>query len=259
MFPDVSEGDDVAGRLFSAGWINHVTRSANPKTGARGGKPPREVRRQFVPVDVLNIGAAIDAPFPILRLTDPVVTVADNEHAPYNDADFKATTPDADTGAAFVVVQGPLASGAARTACLLGLTWCKVDVADEDHTHATSIEDDNTKLASGTAGAVILWKESGEGEKWALILLGGSSGSKLQWGESTGTITAATGWTEETMGTGEVQFKNDDGTDDGEPAVVKSKYRDTFDGRSIVVCDRSFKPPRVVAVGCTLAEEAPEE
>jgi len=51
---------------------------------------------------------------------------------------------------------------------------------DEDHGYADIADGDTAKLASGTSGAYILWKEAGAGTKWAIVRLGtyaGESGS----------------------------------------------------------------------------------
>lgn len=189
-FVDLSPGSDAAARLFSSRWINHVTRAAN-RTPLEQGRGVEKLRRPFVPVVVLNdSGAAIDAPFPILRLTTPVVTIADNANAPYNEAEFKAATPDATTGGSFVIAQGPLADDRGGVAALLGLSWAKVDVASETDTHATTIDGDNTKLQSGGSGAEIKWKEAGTGEKWALVLLGGGGGDPIVYGRLVETVDA---------------------------------------------------------------------
>lgn len=190
-FGDLSPGSDIAARLFSSRWVNHVTQNANRNQVAQGTRDGKN-RRPYLPVEVLNdSGAAIDVPFPILRLTEPVVTVADNANAPYNEPEFNGDTPNGDTGPAFVIVQGPIADGAAAPAALIGLSWCKVDVASESDTHATTIDGDNTKLQSGSSGVSIVWKESGTGEKWALVLLGGGgSGSTIVWGQLIKTVPA---------------------------------------------------------------------
>jgi len=55
-----------------------------------------------------------------------------------------------------------------------GVVQVQIDVTDANHGYADVKASDNTKLASGASGsAVILWKESGTGTKWAIIRIGG--------------------------------------------------------------------------------------
>ncbi len=178
QFGQVNPGDDVRRILKNAAWINHVTNAAdliNPRPSSPGSAGvPAQSR---LVLDVVNdTGAAIDVPFPILRITEPVVSLSDNANVVFGEPQFMGDTPNADTGASFVVVQGPIGTGVAQQSVLTGMTWCKVDVGSESDTHATSIDGDNEKLQSGTAGVRIVWKESGTGEKWALVLLGGGGG-----------------------------------------------------------------------------------
>lgn len=252
QFGSVNPGDDVRRLIKNAAWINHVTNAADRVAPAipstRSGGIPGHAR---LVLDVVNnSGAAIDAPYPILRLTTPAISLSDNANIVFNDPQFMGDTPDASTAGSFVVVQGPIGAGVARPAVLVGLTWCKVNVTNAAHAYATAINGDNTKVQSATAGVPIVWKESSTGEKWALLLLGAlSPAAGLQWGQSTTAITAATAWA--TPGTGTVQFKDAAGSNDGSPVTVKNPYRDAFDDKSIVCCDRRYDPPRIVSVGCT--------
>lgn len=124
-------------------------------------------------------GADLTARFPILRLTTPVVEPEDSDDddgVTLRGVQFNANAPDSETGSGFVVMQGPCAADGFGRAVVQGLTWVRVDVGDADHTHATSVSADKDKLVSGTSGVPIKWKETGTGEKWAVIQLG-SGGS----------------------------------------------------------------------------------
>lgn len=71
----------------------------------------------------------------------------------------------------FAVLQVPLESGKIGKALLLGVTPAKMNIGSESHEYAKL---DATGLVSGGNGrGEILWKESGTGEKWALLQLGG--------------------------------------------------------------------------------------
>jgi hypothetical protein len=255
-FPLVSAGDDVSGLVTSARWLNHVTHgragAAAGRPGVGGGAPDEATLR----IQVLNdAGEAIEVPFPILRLTDPVFTVDDDANTPFNGVQFRGDKPDAETGANFVVVQGHLAAGEAREAVLVGPCWAKVDVTDEAHTQATSIDGDAEKLASATSGAKILWKEAGTGEKWAVVFLGASSAATtLRWGQAVGAVSASTGWAEADWGAGSVQFYDDAGVADGDPVDVVNKYWTTFPDTASICVDTSNDT--IVAGTC---ETAPEE
>lgn len=122
-------------------------------------------------------GAAIVADFPILQLEDVLVDYDDNNQVIYRGAGFSGTTPASDTDIGRIaVVQGPIADDVVRSAVLLGPTWCQVYVSDAAHTFAKP-QASNTELASdAAAGAPIIWKQSGTGTKWAIILLGGGGG-----------------------------------------------------------------------------------
>jgi hypothetical protein len=133
--------------------------------------------------------------YPIVRLTTVLTTPTENTSTVYDAPTFNALKPDADTGSGFAVIQGPSDNSAIAPAMVLGDTWCKVDVQDTDDEYATSINDDCTKLKSSPdSGARILWKESGTGEKWAVVRLRGSSEEVLTtaFGMVTTTVTKAT-------------------------------------------------------------------
>lgn len=147
-----------------------------------------------VDVDIKNVsGGDLTSAFPILRLTEPIFTPTDDAAVHRKGVKFKANTPNDSTKHNFVVVQGPVASNAIRSAVIQGATWCKVDVESEDHTHATSEDGNNATLVSGGAGARILWKQSGTGEKWAVILIGGGGSSmNVIHGLATGSVSGGT-------------------------------------------------------------------
>jgi hypothetical protein len=148
-----------------------------------------------VPIEVFNkSGADIDARFPILRLTKPLLTPDDNEGIVDDDGDlWEGDTPDAETQIADIaVMQAPIANDEPGWGVLLGPTWCDVDITDEAHTHAAPIDGDDTKLASGTVGARIRWKPEGTGVKRCKIIRGGGGSSgggvSIQYGRANETI-----------------------------------------------------------------------
>ena len=78
----------------------------------------------------------------------------------------------------FAILQVPLESEKIGKALLQGITPAKVNIGNESHQYAKL---DATELVSCNSGiGRILWKESGTGEKWVLLQLGGggSGGNK---------------------------------------------------------------------------------
>lgn len=84
--------------------------------------------------------------------------------------------------AAFAILQQHARAGTIVNAIASGVTWVRVTVTDESHTHAAppaNAADEETpvlSLQSGTSGVKLLWKEPGLGERYALVLLGGGGG-----------------------------------------------------------------------------------
>lgn len=93
----------------------------------------------------------------------------------------------------YVVCLDKIADGGAGRAAIAGLVRAEIDVQDEDDLYCR-LEHDSTKLYSDASGsALILWKESGTGTKWAWLLIGlpawsGCSYVKAQGDESSGII-----------------------------------------------------------------------
>ncbi|MBN2585013.1 MAG: hypothetical protein JXL80_18270 [Planctomycetes bacterium] len=87
----------------------------------------------------------------------------------------KGVTPvDPDHLGRFVVLAGPVKAGAIGRGYIAGACPAKINVQDADHLWA-EIKDGEVRLQSAASGsAVILWRESGTGEKWAIIHLAGA-------------------------------------------------------------------------------------
>lgn len=179
MATERHKGDKVTG-IPTDDW-NEFCRTA--KTVSQFIKNPFQPGQSSV-ADTLTIqvfnetGAQIEARFPILKITAPAFTFEDRESVIDEGISFNGDTPDSDTTIAdIVIVQGPIQDGVSGPGIKAGYSWCEVDVTDEAHTHAAPSDGDNEKLASGSSGASILWKESGTGTKKAVVLLGGGGGS----------------------------------------------------------------------------------
>jgi hypothetical protein len=84
---------------------------------------------------------------------------------------FFAAAPQA--GKPFAVLAEPAPSGGSADAVATGPALCAVDVSDPTHTRAAASDGNFDHLVSASAGGVpILWKETGTGIKWAMILMG---------------------------------------------------------------------------------------
>lgn len=85
-------------------------------------------------------------------------------------------TADPSEGDTFVITQQHGATGQLVSATIQGITWAKVDIQDEADDTAGIDDGETAHLISGTdKPAKILWKESGTGVKWAVILIGGGA------------------------------------------------------------------------------------
>jgi hypothetical protein len=78
----------------------------------------------------------------------------------------------ADHRQSFCVLQEPVASGEMGLGLVWGVTPCQVDVRLATDAFAGVTTAEYGKLSGGDGGAQILWKESGTGTKWAVVLVG---------------------------------------------------------------------------------------
>lgn len=112
--------------------------------------------------------------FEILGL-DGILVAPDGEaNTPFLNSRWamKGVKPTAAHQGRFVVLQEPIAKDALGRAMILGVTAVKLQVDHEGLRYADVLPDDPAKLQATAAGAAILWKESGTGEKWAVIDVG---------------------------------------------------------------------------------------
>jgi len=76
----------------------------------------------------------------------------------------------------YIILLEPLAANAVGKGCISGVCQVRVNVTDEDHEFAEMADGKTDVLESGDTGsAKILWKESGTGQKWAVVHLGASA------------------------------------------------------------------------------------
>ena len=112
--------------------------------------------------------------FDVLALGDPLFSPDDALIEFQNRPSFQGISPVADTHLeSFVVLQEPIPDGAMGLGLVTGVTACHVAVEYESDSHAGVIDGVFDRLLGGSdGGARILWKESGEGLKWAVVLVG---------------------------------------------------------------------------------------
>jgi len=125
-------------------------------------------------------GALVDR-FGILGVDDIVIAESDNSDQFKSSPALSVITPAVpDHSENFVVLAEPLrheaevADRPIGVAVIDGVTVAQVDVQDADHNFAVVVAGQTTKFASAADGAVkIVYKESGTGDKWAVVRLGG--------------------------------------------------------------------------------------
>lgn len=100
------------------------------------------------------------------------------------------------------VILRPGDEGTIVPAVVSGPVAVRINVTDAGHGWAVPIATDRTRLASSAAAAAgaarVLWKESGTGEKWGVVNLGGGGGGGVASGfflvKVTGIISGAKGY-----------------------------------------------------------------
>ncbi|HMN39716.1 MAG TPA: hypothetical protein PKE29_02655 [Phycisphaerales bacterium] len=72
----------------------------------------------------------------------------------------------------FVVSRGPIRDGAIGLCVVHGVTPVRILIEDENHEFADLKADETVLASAASGGTAILWKESGTGEKWAVVEIG---------------------------------------------------------------------------------------
>lgn len=125
--------------------------------------------------------------FRSLVLREPLIDPSDNEEGFQNQLVMKADYPDdaeADFGKFCVLLDSLPArqtdSGdhtySIGRAIVSGLTQAKINVVDEAHEWADIGTDELLDTLEEAGGARIIWKQTGTGEKWAVLLLDSFNG-----------------------------------------------------------------------------------
>lgn len=153
-------------------------------------------------VIIVKNNTALDLPrFSVLGLNgsvnDPLYdaqTLADFK----NQIVLKGELPSSDTEGKFCILLTEANAGALAPAIVSGVTTCKVNVANDEHTHADITADEPGYLTSGdSGGAHILYKPPGTGQLWCVVRLSNRNGSEVNMvqvvhpGETTGEVVLA--------------------------------------------------------------------
>lgn len=175
--------------------VNQFPSKRTPK------QKPQAGGQLIVTVYNANATHSIDADFPILKITAPVVTPDERIHALHEEIWFEGDTPDAETQSdGIVIVQGPINDNGIGRGVLLGPSFVEIEWTDETHEFAAVKSGDNTQLKSASSGIQILWHEEIPAAEdlpatlWAIVLLGGGGTEqyRLIRGQSVGEQSSAT-------------------------------------------------------------------
>lgn len=109
--------------------------------------------------------------FSVVALGTPVISAVDYPHNVRIRPFFPGTAPAAASDA-FAVLLEPAGSGDIVRAAVMGVMPVMLSVGDADHTHAEPEPAVTAALKTDDTGpAKIVWKQSGTGSKWGVVIL----------------------------------------------------------------------------------------
>jgi hypothetical protein len=86
---------------------------------------------------------------------------------------FKGIKPtDTTRPGSFAIAREPIPQGEIGLCVVHGVTPVRLLVEDDQHAFADIAPDEDVLVSSGSGGTVILWKEDGTGELWAVVEIG---------------------------------------------------------------------------------------
>jgi hypothetical protein len=168
-FKKVKSGDKLVIPALAFNSFVDAARDYQERQRAQTADPTPSPRNMVI-VPVRNDTGGDLERFNVVGLDVPIIDSAANLDEFRNRATFAGVTPAIpDHRGRFGILLEPITSGAIGAVCLMGILPARINVDDARHLRA-DIEHGSTTLKSGHHGAVeILWKESGEGLKWALL------------------------------------------------------------------------------------------
>lgn len=147
-------------------------------------------------VKVKNI-SSVDIPKGgVMQPTGSMVDISQQEYAVNLGPLISVDEPDTSTGAeaTYMIAVNPIQAGNLGAGVRYGHVWARVDVNNTGDDYAIVIDGDADKLesTSSVSRARIIEKESGTGEKWALLDLGSASSDAIILPHLTDTFSFAT-------------------------------------------------------------------
>lgn len=164
---------------LSATCWNRFVDAANAELRLRGAPSFSPYANGIGPATIL-VQNATNGALPIfsvlsLRGQAPLIAPSGNLQEFQNDVMLAGITPTG-AGQPLAILLEPLGPGVIGEAVVSGAVQVQINVTSAGHSYATSINGDSAKLVSQADAAAanvvpILWKESGTGVKWAVVML----------------------------------------------------------------------------------------
>ena len=136
-----------------------------------GGKPTQAFRQTGI-VPVKNDSGTDAGRFAVLGIDSPIFSPSEAADSFANQVAFIGVTATASHAGTFAVLLEPVADGEIGKACVSGVCPAVVNVTDAGHQFADIAAGQPVLTSCASGSAMILWKDSGTGEKWALVKLG---------------------------------------------------------------------------------------
>ena len=122
---------------------------------------------------VLNTTAGPLERFAITEIAGALIAPADNEAEFQVRAAFRVRVPTAEARGRWCVLAEPIPPGRIGRAWVSGVCPARVSVEETHHQYAEADAGNSSRLVSADQGSArILWRESGSGQRWALIRIG---------------------------------------------------------------------------------------
>lgn len=165
-------------KRFPAGTHNTLvdeTLAARTAPADQPNDPPPE-RKSPVAVVLVWTGAAPIDPGQRVKLGAVLATPTDDASAPFCELRFLCSAYETgdDDSTPFAITLGPLHPGEAGHGFVPQAWWAKAYINDETHSFAKAPTATSTLMQSATSGLRIFWKETGVGEKWAVVQMLGA-------------------------------------------------------------------------------------